>query len=100
MWLWGGPRPGSQPPPICVVALQAVLLWSPRRAPAQPAGHDPCQTLHSYPRPPRLCKLGDPGWPGGELSYPAVWVMAGTALVLEGRPQWEWAGPGLSNLLA
>ncbi|XP_021095232.1 asc-type amino acid transporter 1 isoform X7 [Heterocephalus glaber] len=34
--------------------FQAVLLWSPRGAPSQPAGHDPCQTLHPYPCPPRL----------------------------------------------
>ncbi|XP_063108658.1 asc-type amino acid transporter 1 isoform X12 [Cavia porcellus] len=34
--------------------FQAVLLWSPRGAPAQPVGHDPCQTLHPYPCPPRL----------------------------------------------
>ncbi|XP_073651863.1 asc-type amino acid transporter 1 isoform X1 [Tursiops truncatus] len=31
-----------------------VLLWSPRGTPAQPAGHDPRQTLHPYPCPPRL----------------------------------------------
>ncbi|XP_054394824.2 asc-type amino acid transporter 1 isoform X1 [Pongo abelii] len=36
--------------------LQAVLLWSPRGAPAQPAGHDPRQTLHPHPRPPRLLR--------------------------------------------
>ncbi|XP_066205087.1 asc-type amino acid transporter 1 isoform X2 [Saccopteryx leptura] len=34
----------------------AVLLWSPRRAPAQPAGHDPRQTLYPYPCPPRLLR--------------------------------------------
>uniref|UniRef100_A0A8C6APJ1 Solute carrier family 7 member 10 n=1 Tax=Monodon monoceros TaxID=40151 RepID=A0A8C6APJ1_MONMO len=34
--------------------LQTVLLWSPRGTPAQPAGHDPRQTLHPYPCPPRL----------------------------------------------
>ncbi|XP_036785817.2 asc-type amino acid transporter 1 isoform X1 [Manis pentadactyla] len=33
-----------------------VLLWSPRGAPAQSAGHDPCQALHPYPRPPRLLR--------------------------------------------
>nr|XP_014978994.1 asc-type amino acid transporter 1 isoform X3 [Macaca mulatta] len=36
--------------------LQAMLLWSPRGAPAQPAGHDPRQTLHPHPRPPRLLR--------------------------------------------
>ncbi|XP_036202193.1 asc-type amino acid transporter 1 isoform X6 [Myotis myotis] len=34
----------------------AVLLWSPRRAPAQPTGHDPRQTLHPYTCPPRLLR--------------------------------------------
>ncbi|XP_069405120.1 asc-type amino acid transporter 1 isoform X8 [Ovis canadensis] len=33
-----------------------VLLWSPRGAPAQPASHDPRQTLHPYSRPPRLLR--------------------------------------------
>ncbi|XP_058385078.1 asc-type amino acid transporter 1 isoform X2 [Diceros bicornis minor] len=33
-----------------------VLLWSPGGAPAQPAGHDPRQTLHPYPRPPGLLR--------------------------------------------
>ncbi|XP_010847242.1 PREDICTED: asc-type amino acid transporter 1 isoform X2 [Bison bison bison] len=31
-----------------------VLLWSPRGAPAQPASHDPRQTLYPYSCPPRL----------------------------------------------
>ncbi|XP_049720229.1 asc-type amino acid transporter 1 isoform X1 [Elephas maximus indicus] len=32
----------------------AMLLWSQGGASSQPAGHDPCQTLHPYPRPPCL----------------------------------------------
>ncbi|XP_063108653.1 asc-type amino acid transporter 1 isoform X7 [Cavia porcellus] len=42
--------------------FQAVLLWSPRGAPAQPVGHDPCQTLHPYPCPPRLSPGPLPVW--------------------------------------
>ena len=61
-----GPRLGSWLPPTSVPTPQTVLLWSPRGAPAQPAGHDPRQTLHPYPCPPRLRKLGDPGSRGGE----------------------------------
>nr|XP_012630603.1 asc-type amino acid transporter 1 isoform X2 [Microcebus murinus] len=34
----------------------AVLLRSPGRAPAQPAGHDPRPPLHPYPRPARLLR--------------------------------------------
>ncbi|XP_038513506.1 asc-type amino acid transporter 1 isoform X2 [Canis lupus familiaris] len=33
-----------------------VLLWGPRGAPARPAGHDPRQTLHPHPCPPRLLR--------------------------------------------
>ncbi|XP_045438531.1 asc-type amino acid transporter 1 isoform X5 [Pipistrellus kuhlii] len=46
----------------------AVLLWSPRRAPAQPPGHDPRQTLHPYPCPPRLPCRADRRQEGGQPS--------------------------------
>uniref|UniRef100_A0A7N9CW81 Uncharacterized protein n=1 Tax=Macaca fascicularis TaxID=9541 RepID=A0A7N9CW81_MACFA len=62
--------------------LQAMLLWSPRGAPAQPAGHDPRQTLHPHPCPPRLCKLGDLGQAGCGAGLPAMQdlrVMAGVS---------------------
>jgi hypothetical protein len=57
------PRLGSWPLAICLCP-QAMLLWSPGRSLAQPTSHDPRQTLYPHPRPPRLCKLGDPSQAG------------------------------------
>ncbi|XP_042087881.1 asc-type amino acid transporter 1 isoform X5 [Ovis aries] len=48
-----------------------VLLWCPRGAPAQPASHDPRQTLHPYSRPPRLCEPPHPRGVFGLLGIPA-----------------------------
>lgn len=54
----GKPKAGLMAPTHLCPNPQTVLLWSPRGAPAQSAGHDPCQALHPYPCPPRLRKLG------------------------------------------
>ncbi|XP_010847244.1 PREDICTED: asc-type amino acid transporter 1 isoform X4 [Bison bison bison] len=48
-----------------------VLLWSPRGAPAQPASHDPRQTLYPYSCPPRLCEPPRPRGVLGLLGIPA-----------------------------
>lgn len=89
-----GPHPSIPTP-------QIVLLWSPRGAPAQPASHDPRQTLHPYSRPPRLCKLGDQAGRVGSQGPSAAWVVAGGEAWPCGRggpgspTSWpELAGPG------
>ena len=79
---------------------QTVLLWSPRGAPAQPAGHDPRQTLHPYPRPPCLRKLGDPGWQdGGARATQRCGSCRDWGPPWGGSPQEEWEGL-LTHLLA
>lgn len=39
---------------VCGFVTQVVFLRSQRGSPAQPAGHDPLQELHTHPRPAGL----------------------------------------------